>query len=69
MDRLIVSDPDVMLGKPVIAGTRITVEHIMEEFRAGSTIDELVDEHPRLTREGIAAALEFVRGGGELPQP
>lgn len=69
MDRLIVSNPDVMFGKPVIAGTRITVEHILEELRAGSTIDELIDGHPRLTREGIAAALEFGRARANLLQP
>jgi uncharacterized protein (DUF433 family) len=66
---MIVSSPDVMLGKPVIAGTRITVEHILEELRAGSTIDELIEGHPRLTREGIAAALAFDHAGGSPPQP
>ena len=59
MHETIVSNPEVMMGKPVIAGTRITVEHILEELAAGSTIDELVDEHPRLTRDGVAAALSF----------
>ncbi|HEX8317570.1 DUF433 domain-containing protein [Longimicrobium sp.] len=66
---MIVSNPDVMFGKPVIAGTRITVEHILEELRAGSTIEELIEGHPRLTRAGIAAALEFDRAGGYPPQP
>ena len=66
---MIVSNPDVMFGKPVIAGTRITVEHILEELRAGSTIDELIEAHPRLTREGVAAALEFDRAAGYPAQP
>lgn len=45
---LIVSDPRVMMGKPVVAGTRITVEHILEEMGAGATIDDLLDAHPTL---------------------
>ncbi len=53
------SKPTVMMGKPVIAGTRITVELILEKLAAGETIDQLLDAHPRLTREGIRAALAF----------
>jgi uncharacterized protein (DUF433 family) len=56
---LITSDPKVMMGKPVIAGTRITVEHILEELAGGSTVDELLEAHPRLTREAIQAALAY----------
>ena len=56
---LIVSDPDVMMGKPVVAGTRITVECILEHLGAGETIEEFVEQHPRLTREGVLAALRF----------
>ncbi len=55
----IVSDPGVMMGKPVIAGTRITVELILEELGAGETPEQLLAAHPRLTREGIQAALAF----------
>ena len=50
---------DVMLGKPVIAGTRITVEHILEELAAGMTFDELLEAHPRLTREDLQAAVAY----------
>lgn len=57
--RLIVSDPTVMMGKPVIAGTRITVEVVLEKLAAGETVDQILDAHPRLTREGIQAALAF----------
>ena len=56
---LIVSHPAVMMGKPVIAGTRITVELILEELAAGATPEQLLDAHPRLTREAIQAALGF----------
>lgn len=59
MKSLIVSDAKVMMGKPVIQGTRITVEHILEEFAAGRTYQELLDAYPSLTHEGIQAALEF----------
>lgn len=56
---MIVSDPQVMMGKPVVAGTRITVEHILEDLARGTTVEQLIDAHPRLTREGISAALLF----------
>jgi len=55
----IVSDPSVMMGKPVIAGTRLTVELILEKLGAGETVEQLLEAHPRLTREAIQAALAF----------
>jgi len=58
-EQTITSDPDIMMGKPVVAGTRITVEQILEELGSGRTVDELLDAHPRLTREGVLAALRF----------
>ena len=58
-ENLIVSDPNVMMGKPVVAGTRITVEHILEELGGGQSIEELLDGHPRLTRQAVLAALSF----------
>jgi uncharacterized protein (DUF433 family) len=59
MANLIVSDPAMVMGKPVIAGTRITVEMILEELKAGATEEDLLESHPRLTRERIRAAMEF----------
>jgi uncharacterized protein (DUF433 family) len=56
---LIISDPKIMLGKPVIKGTRLTVELILEKLAAGETVDQLLEAHPRLTREGIQAALAY----------
>ena len=56
---LITSDPAVMMGKPVVAGTRITVELILDKLSCGETIDQLLDAHPRLSREGVFAALSF----------
>jgi len=56
---LIVSNPKVMLGKPVIPGTRITVELILEKFAAGHTEEQILDAHPHVTQEGIRDALAF----------
>jgi uncharacterized protein (DUF433 family) len=53
------SDPAVMMGKPVVRGTRITVELILEKLAAGETVEELLDSHPRLTHESVFAALAF----------
>ncbi|MDP1624450.1 MAG: DUF433 domain-containing protein [bacterium] len=49
----------IMLGKPVVKGTRITVELILEKLSTGATVEELLDAHPRLTREDIQAAIEY----------
>jgi uncharacterized protein (DUF433 family) len=56
---MIVSNPRVMMGKPVIVGTRITVESILEKLAAGERVEQILDEHPRLTEDGIRAALAF----------
>ena len=56
---LIESDPQIKMGKPVIAGTRITVESIVDKMAFGETIDQLLAGHPRLTEQGIRAALGF----------
>jgi len=55
----IVADPKIMMGKPVIAGTRITVESVLEKLAAGESIEQILDAHPRLTRDGVLAALDF----------
>ncbi|MBU4221807.1 MAG: DUF433 domain-containing protein [Euryarchaeota archaeon] len=57
--RLIISDPKVMMGKPVIEGTRITVEMILEKLSSGETVEQILEAHPRLTEESIRAALAF----------
>ena len=56
---LIQSDPAVMAGKPVVAGTRVPVDLILEKLGAGETIDQILQAHPRLTRDGVFAALRF----------
>ncbi len=59
LNKLIQSDPSIMMGKPVVAGTRITVELILEKLASGETIDQLLAAHPRLTKEAVLAALDF----------
>ena len=58
-ESLIVADPTVMMGKPVVAGTRITVELILEKLAAGESVEQLLESHPRLTRPAISEALAF----------
>ena len=52
-------NPDVMRGKPVIRGTRITVESILRKLGAGMTVDEITADHPHLSAEDIRAAQAF----------
>ena len=52
-------DPAVMLGKPVIHGTRITVEQILRELGAGMSTEEILGAHPRPTVDDIRAAQSF----------
>lgn len=49
------------MGKPVVRGTRITVEMILEKLSEGEFVEQIVDEHPRLTDEAVRAALAFAR--------
>ncbi len=51
--------PDVMLGKPVIRGTRIPVELLLRKLSEGATEESLLEAYPRLTREDIRAAIAF----------
>lgn len=52
-------DPKIMLGKPVIRGTRITVELILRKLSEGAREAELLDAYPRLTRQDIHAAMRY----------
>ena len=55
----IVSDPKVMLGKPVIRGTRLTVEYILDLLASGATLDEILTEYDGLSEQDIRACLRF----------
>ena len=52
-------NPEIMFGKPVVKGTRITVEHILRKLAGGMTVDEIIKDHPHLKPEDIFAAEEF----------
>jgi uncharacterized protein (DUF433 family) len=58
-DPQIVSDPAVLIGKPIVAGTRITVELILDKLGSGESIEQLIESHPRLTGEAVLAAMRF----------
>jgi len=55
----IVSNPNILLGKPVVEGTRLSVELILEKLSDSWSYADLLDAYPRLTIEGIEAALEY----------
>jgi uncharacterized protein (DUF433 family) len=62
MDELlkrVIINPKIMAGKPVIKGTRITVEHIMRELANGLAPAELLDAHPHLVEDDIRAACAY----------
>jgi len=59
MHEMITSDPSIMMGKPVVRGTRITAESILERVGAGEPIEAVLEAHPSLTREAVLAAISF----------
>jgi uncharacterized protein (DUF433 family) len=62
----IVVNRDVMVGKPVIKGTRLTVDHILNLLAHGESIDGIVAEYPGVTQEDLRACLLFAsRAGGD----
>jgi uncharacterized protein (DUF433 family) len=56
---VIITDPDILAGKPVIAGTRISVQLILEKLGDGWSIDNLLDDYPQLSREQVIAAIAY----------
>jgi uncharacterized protein (DUF433 family) len=52
-------DPDIMMGKPVVVGTRITVEHILRLLGAGDSVVDILRSHPQLTEADIRAAQTY----------
>ncbi|HET7569828.1 MAG TPA: DUF433 domain-containing protein [Gammaproteobacteria bacterium] len=53
------TNPDVMFGKPVVKGTRITVEQILRKLAAGMAAEQILEDHPHLTEADIRAAEAF----------
>jgi uncharacterized protein (DUF433 family) len=58
---IIVCDPAILVGKPTVKGTRISVELILERLAAGDSVAEVISEYPQLTAEAIRAALAFAK--------
>jgi len=58
LERIVV-DPAVMVGKPIIRGTRLTVDYVLNRLGHGSTIDELVEEYEGLTSDDFQSCLIF----------
>ena len=55
----ITSGHAILAGKPVIAGTRVSVQLVLEKLRDGWTIETLLDDYPQLTRLQVVAALDY----------
>ena len=55
-----VVDPGVLAGKPVVKGTRLSVEFIVELLANGWTVETILENHPQLKREDIAAVLKYI---------
>jgi len=55
----IVRDPNILMGKPCIKGTRISVEVVMRRLAAGLTADKIASEYPELTRADVLAAAAY----------
>jgi uncharacterized protein (DUF433 family) len=57
----IVRNKDIMMGKPCIKGTRITVELILRKISEGATVDVLMDDYPGLEKDAILACVDYAR--------
>lgn len=57
-DRITIS-PDICNGRPVVRGTRITAQSVLEFLAAGDSIEDVLDEYPALTREDVQACLDY----------
>lgn len=58
MKSVVVSNPEILSGTPVFAGTRVPVKNLTDYLEGGSTIDEFLDDFPSVTREQVVAFLE-----------
>ena len=71
MNAFVEVNPKVMLGKPVIRGTRITVENILERLGAGESVEDILEAYPTLGRDAIQGALAYAAEvlSGEVVYP
>ncbi|MBI2550512.1 DUF433 domain-containing protein [Candidatus Woesearchaeota archaeon] len=71
MKRIVV-DPKVMVGKPIIKGTRIPVDAILQRIADGMTVTEILEDYPQITESDVKAALEYsaniIRGEDIVPK-
>lgn len=58
-EKRITLDPHIMAGKPIIKGTRITVELVLKLLGAGETVEEILQEYPHITREDVFATIQY----------
>lgn len=56
----VVVDPKVLVGKPIIRGTRISVELLMDRLADGWSMEQILESYPRVTRDDVLAAISFV---------
>jgi uncharacterized protein (DUF433 family) len=61
MSERITVDPDICDGRPVIRGTRVTVQTVLEFLAAGDSIEDVLEEYPSLTRTDVQACLDYAR--------
>lgn len=61
LNKYIVHDPKVLGGKPVIKGTRISVEFVLELIRSGMSFDDILKDYPHLSNASLAAAIAFAK--------
>ena len=59
MSQRISIDPDVCNGRPVVRGTRIAVQTVLEFLAAGDSIEDVLEEYPSLTRADVQACLDY----------
>jgi len=61
------SDPEILLGKPVVKGTRLSVDFILSLFAAGWTEEQVLENYPHLTREDLRAVFAFAAECMQIP--
>jgi len=59
MTQWIVTDPEILGGKPCVRGTRLSVEFLLELLASGATPQDILQAHPQLDREGLTAAFQY----------
>jgi uncharacterized protein (DUF433 family) len=60
LNRIIIN-PDILVGKPIIKGTRLAVEHVLDLLAEDMTVEEILQEHTQLKKEDILACILFAR--------